>query len=271
VSVDLRRELAAAEQAAHVGATVVALHYARTTIAVETKPDDSPVTDADRDANGAIIAAIQASFPDDVILTEELPDDGARLGARRVWIIDPLDGTRDFVARTGQFSVHVALVIDGEPVVGVMAQPATSTMYAARLGGGAWRIRDGTRAPIRVSSTADVAALRIGVSRLNASDRLGRFLDASGLRARAVAIGASVKHAAVAAGELEAAINLSAGEQEWDTCAPDIVIREAGGLFTDGDGNPFRYNQRDLTHVRGSIASNRACHAALVALVQPHL
>jgi 3'(2'), 5'-bisphosphate nucleotidase len=75
----------------------------------------------------------------------------------------------------------------------------------------------------------------------------------------------------MAEGALDACVNLSPGEQEWDTCAPEVVIRAAGGAFTDGDGRPFRYNQRDLGHYRGSVASNGACHAALVELLRPHL
>lgn len=84
-------------------------------------------------------------------------------------------------------------------------------------------------------------------------------------------MGASVKLMALARGDLDTVINLSSGEQEWDTCAPEIVIREAGGVFTDADGRPFVYNQPDVSHKRGSIASNGACHASVLTLVQPYL
>jgi 3'(2'), 5'-bisphosphate nucleotidase len=113
--------------------------------------------------------------------------------------------------------------------------------------------------------------VRIGTSRLNATGRLGAFLASAGLAARAVPMGASSKHMVLAEGGLDACVNLSPGEQEWDTCAPEVIIREAGGAFTDGDGRPFRYNQPDLAHRRGSLASNGACHAALLALLRPHL
>ncbi len=83
-------------------------------------------------------------------------------------------------------------------------------------------------------------------------------------------MGASVKYNALARGELDLVINLSPGEQEWDTCAPEVVIREAGGQFTDGDGRVFRYNQRDTAHRRGSLASNGAHHAALLEQLRPH-
>ena len=112
--------------------------------------------------------------------------------------------------------------------------------------------------------------MRVGVSRLNPTGRLGACLAATGLGGRAVAMGASVKYNALARGELDVVINLSPGEQEWDTCAPEVVIREAGGTITDGDGRPFRYNQRDTAHRRGSLASNGAIHAALLEQLRPH-
>jgi 3'(2'), 5'-bisphosphate nucleotidase len=266
-------ELATAERAARAGGEVVAAHYARGPIPVETKADRSPVTEADRAAGVAIAAVLREAFPDDWILSEEDADDHARLERRRVWIVDPLDGTRDFIARTDQFSVHVGLAVAGAAVVGAVYQPVSGALFAAAAAGGAWRTRGrgGERVRIAVSRAADPAELRIGTSRMNATSRLGQFLAAAGLAGRAVPMGASVKHMAMAEGALEACINLSPGEQEWDTCAPEVIIREAGGMFTDGDGRPFRYNQRDLGHYRGSIASNGACHGALVELLGPHL
>ena len=267
----MNRELAIAERAARAAGEVVAAHYARGPIAVETKADRSPVTEADRAASAAIAGVLREAFPGDWILSEEDADDLARLERRRVWIVDPLDGTRDFIARTGQFSVHVALAEDGVAVVGAVYQPVPDAMYAAAAGGGAWRTRGGERVRLAVSQTRDLGALRIGTSRLNATSRLGQFLAAAGLDGRAVPMGASVKHMALAEGALDACVNLSPGEHEWDTCAPEVVIREAGGMFTDGDGRPFRYNRPDLGHHRGSLASNGACHDALLARLRPHL
>jgi 3'(2'),5'-bisphosphate nucleotidase len=268
---DYADELAVAERAAREAGELVATYYERGPIAADQKPDGSPVTEADRAAGAWITAVLRAAFPGDWILSEEEADDPARLSRRRVWIVDPLDGTRDFVARTGQFSVHVGLAVDGAAVVGAVYQPVSATMYAAAANGGAWRTRGRERTRLAVSSIGTPAALRVGTTRLNTTGRLSRFLSDTGLYTRAVAMGASVKHMAMAEGALDACINLSPGEQEWDTCAPEVVIREAGGAFTDGDGRPFRYNQPDLGHYRGSIASNGASHGALVELLRPHL
>jgi len=260
-------ELEVAERAARAAGEVIAAHYANGAIEVITKPDASPVTAADKAASATITEILRAAFPHDAILDEELPDDGARLGAERVWIVDPLDGTRDFVARTGQFSVHVGLAVGGAAVVGVMYQPVADALYAARQGGGAWR--NGKR--IRVAGTRELCELRIGTSRQLSDQRLVQFLAEAGLDGQVVAMGASTKHAAIAAGELDLTINLLPGEFDWDTCAPEVVIREAGGRMTDADGAPFRYNQREVRHRRGSIASNGPCHDQLVERLRGYL
>ena len=265
---DLRAELQVAEQAARAAGELIRAHYERGTIEIETKADSSPVTVADKDANGAILAILQASFPADAILSEETPDDDARLTNHRVWIIDPLDGTKDFINRSGEFSVHVGLAIDGAPAVGAVYQPITRVMASASRGHGAWRVvmgsGDGQRERMHVSATAELPALRVGTSRAYPSAKLMAFLDEHRVASR-VAMGASTKLVAVAAGELDCVINMGSGELEWDTCAPEVIVREAGGAYSDRDGRPFRYNQADPMHHRGSIASNGVCHAAVVA------
>lgn len=267
-------ELREARAAAGAAAAVIMRHYAQGAIAVETKTDESPVTAADRDANAVIVERLRAAFPDDGILSEELPDDASRLSKRRVWIVDPLDGTRDFVARTGDFTVHVALAIDAVATIGVVAQPVTGAIYYAVAGQGAFVAPDAAGPDdgeaIRVSDVATLAQLRVGVSRLNLSARVGAALRSAGLEGNAVMMGASIKYMAVARGALDAAINLSPGECEWDTCAPEVIVQAAGGRVSDADGRPFRYNQANPCHRRGSIVSNGRCHDCLAALVAPH-
>jgi 3'(2'), 5'-bisphosphate nucleotidase len=260
---DYRAELQIAERAARAAGELIRAHYERGPIAVDTKADASPVTQADRDANAAVLDILAGAFPADAILSEETEDSGARLTSRRVWIVDPLDGTKDFVNRSGEFSVHVGFADGGTAVVGAVYQPITRVMYAASAGHGAWRVIDDERTRVHVVPNAQLSALRIGTSRAYPSEALVRFLDAHGITDR-IAMGASTKLVAIAAGELDAVINLGAGECEWDSCAPDVIIREAGGAYTDGDGAPFRYNQPDPMHHRGSLASNGACHAALI-------
>jgi 3'(2'), 5'-bisphosphate nucleotidase len=264
------RELEVAERAARAAGEILRAHYARATVQIDTKADASPVTQADREANEAILSVLRAAFPDDAILSEETPDNAARLSARRVWIIDPLDGTRDFIARTGEFAVHVGFAVDGVATVGAVYRPTLDAMYSAVEGGEATCTTAAVRHVLRVSSEAARDKLRIGTSRMNPSSLLSRVVAETGIAAQTVAMGASTKHMAVAAGDIDAVIALGS-EHEWDTCAPEVVVRAAGGAFTDGDGQRFRYNQRDTMHYRGSLATNRACHAELVELVRPYL
>jgi 3'(2'), 5'-bisphosphate nucleotidase len=265
------RELAVAKAAAREAGDIILRHYANPAIDVTTKSDSSPVTAADLEANAVIIRALSAAFPDDAILTEETPDDRARLTKRRVWIIDPLDGTRDFVARTGDFCVHIGLAVQNAAVLGVVYQPVPASLAYAVAGGGAFEERDGQTHPLKASTLSAAGQIRIGVSRLNLDEGLGKCLMAAGMSDRAVRLGASVKHIALARGELDAVLNLSPSEQEWDTCAPEVIMREAGCTVTNGDGAPFRYNQPDLYRPRGSAASNGHCHKLVLRVMAPCL
>ena len=258
-----------ATQAAREAGRVILRRYREGAIAVEPKLDNSPVTVADREANAVILATLTPAFPDDAILSEESPDSRARLGKARVWIVDPLDGTRDFVARTGDFCVHVGLAVEGIATVGVVHHPLSGAMFTAVRNEGAFLDVDGTRTRLATSTIAPRESISLGVSRLNISANLLAALVAVGLDQQTVAMGASVKLMAVARGALEAVVTFSAAEMEWDTCAPEVIVREAGGKFTDLDGRAFRYNQLELSHQRGSVASNGACHAVLLELLRP--
>ncbi len=267
----LERELEIACLAAREAGRVILSHYGNPNIAVETKPDASPVTIADQAANTKVLHHLRAAFADDAFLSEESPDDGSRFGRRRVWIIDPLDGTRDFLAQTGDFSVHIGLCIDEQPVLGVVYQPVRQALYRACQGTGAFLESSGASTRITTSTRREPGELRVGISRLNPDEGLGKCLAASGLAPRAVAMGASVKHMALARGDLDAVLNLSPAEQEWDTCAPEVILTEAGCTVSDGDGRPFRYNQKDLYRRRGSVASNGLCHGLMLRVMAPCL
>jgi 3'(2'),5'-bisphosphate nucleotidase len=269
--IKLERELEIACLAAREAGRVILGHYGNPEIVVSIKPDASPVTVADQASNTVVLDHLRAAFPDDAFLSEESPDDGSRFGRRRVWIIDPLDGTRDFLAQTGDFSVHIGLVIDAQPVLGVVYQPVRQARYYASQGTGAFLESSGTTARLATSTRREPSELRVGISRLNPDEGLGKCLAASGLAPRAVAMGASVKHMALARGDLDAVLNLSPAEQEWDTCAPQVILTEAGCTVSDGDGKPFGYNQQDLYRRRGSVASNGLCHSFMLRVMAPCL
>jgi 3'(2'), 5'-bisphosphate nucleotidase len=267
----LDRELEVAKRAARAAGKVILEHYADPELGLQLKPDQSPVTAADDAANASLVAELSAAFPEDALLSEESPDDPIRFQRRRVWIIDPLDGTRDFLAKTGDFCVLIGLCIDNAPVLGVAYEPTRDALYYARKGSGAFLETGGSTHTITTSKRELPTEVRVGISRLNPDEGLGKVMAAAGLAPRAVQMGAAVKHMALARGDLDAVMNLSAAEQEWDTCAPEVILIEAGCTVTDGDGKPFLYNQKDLHRRRGSIASNGRCHNLMIRVMAPCL
>lgn len=232
---------------------------------VEQKPDGSPLTRFDLEANARIVATLAAAFPGDAVLSEELADDRARLNASRVWIVDPLDGTRDFAEGSPDYAVHVALAVAGQPVVGVVACPALGRVYAAATAGGA-AVRDaGGARRIRVGEARPLARTRTGITRTSMHPALERFLAVTGLGQAAVPRGASIKHMLLAEGALDLCLTLHDRENEWDTAAPGLIVLEAGGTVTDADGAALRYNRPDPRHRRGVLLSSGHHHAELVA------
>ncbi|HXJ21225.1 MAG TPA: 3'(2'),5'-bisphosphate nucleotidase CysQ [Polyangia bacterium] len=267
----LDRERQIACEAARDAGRVILEFYGKADVPMELKPDQSPVTAADHAADALIQDRLRTAFPADGVLTEESLDDGSRFGKSRLWIVDPLDGTRDFLAQTGDFSVHIALCVDGQAVLGVVYQPVRQALYHAVRGGGAFMDSKGISTQVRTSRRSEPGELRVGISRLNPDEGLGKCLAASGLAPRSVAMGASVKHMALARGDLDAVLNLSPAEQEWDTCAPEVILREAGCTVSDGDGNQLKYNQKDLFRRRGSVWSNGLCHPLMLRVIAPCL
>ena len=251
------RYLKVATEAAMRGGRAVMEEYGRETI--RTKDDDSPVTSADLKSNEAIKTVLaETPLP---VLSEE--DDDERDGSGRIWIVDPLDGTSDFVDRTGEFTVMVALVSDGVPVIGAINRPATGATYAAERGGGAWRSDGGAWARIRVdgAAPADCIALR---SRHHYTEAERLFLESLGL-AEIRALGSSLKAARISEGGAHVYATFTDRMKEWDTAASWCIIHEAGGRMTDMAGAPLTYNRPDVFHRNGILATNGSIHDYIVS------
>ena len=215
---------------------------------VERKADASPVTEADLVANHLIASRLADLGDGWPVLTEEgrAPAWRERREWQRYWLVDPLDGTREFVKRNGEFSVNIALIDAGEPVLGVVLAPAVDLEYAAIRGEGAWRYDDGTARSIRVRPVAEPPTLAL--SRSHASRRemhlIETFSRPGGDRANVVRCGSSLKTCLVAEGEADLYPRLGP-TSEWDTAASQCVLEAAGGFLTDLSGRPLRYNTRD--------------------------
>lgn len=234
------REVEIARRAALAGAEVVARHASAERRAAWDKSDDNPVTAADLEANGAILQVLRGAFPGDVVLSEETADSAERLAAERVWIVDPLDGTKEFIEGVPQFAVSVALALGGEPVAGCIVEPTSGECFWAARGAGAYL---GERR-LSVSRAASLAESVLLSSRTEL--KRGQVEAFRGLFKRIDPVGSvALKLALVAAGRADVWLS-AAPKSEWDVCAGDLLVREAGGVFVELARGARRYNQRDV-------------------------
>lgn len=264
-------ELEIAIAAAKEAAIAIRDLYDRSAAESYIKGDGSPVTDADLASDRIIRRHLTTAFPDDAILTEEGADDQRRLAAARCWVVDPIDGTQQFIERTGNFDILIALVIDHRPVAGLLLQPTTSTLLTATLGGGAWIELDGIRRPLRFGPASAAPRLVTSIW-LGAPENLP-FLDRISTRmgsptASVSPLGITVRTFVPPDNEFDVLIGLDvSGKQsmawEWDFAAADIVVHEGGGVITDVDGNLHRYNKPVPRNLNGIVlAVDARSHAA---------
>jgi 3'(2'), 5'-bisphosphate nucleotidase len=212
---------------------------------VQEKDDKSPLTAADLASHHAILDGLGEMTPDIPVLSEEsasLPY-SERSSWNRYWLVDPLDGTREFVKRNGEFTVNIALIEDGVPVLGVVHVPVTGVSYMACRGRGAMKQESGkTPVAIQARALGDGPVMVVG-SRSHRGDSLIRFLDKLGDH-EMVGMGSSLKLCLVAEGAADIYPRLGP-TSEWDTAAAQCVVEQAGGYVTDTDMQPLRYNTKD--------------------------
>lgn len=232
------------------------------------KQDRSPVTEADHASNRVIMAGLAEAFPKDAVLSEESKDSGARLDAYRVWIVDPLDGTKEFLAQNGEFCIMIGLAVKGEATLGVVHLPARDVLYAAERGGGASVQRNGTRAQLRRESGAGESIRLVG-SRSHSDPLLERIQEVLGITDVRPSGSVGVKCGLVAEGERDLYVHPVPYLKEWDTCAPEVVLREAGGDVVDCLGEPLRYNKRNPTQPAGIIACAPGLRGRVVERIRP--
>jgi 3'(2'), 5'-bisphosphate nucleotidase len=248
--------LAHVESVVRLAGAAVLRHYGLACAPVD--PGPSPVTAADRASNRILLAGLRSAFPADAILSEEEKDSGDRLERERVWIVDPLDGTKEFLAGNGEFSVMVGLVERGEPVLGLVYLPALDVLYGAVRGRGAWVERGGRRSRLRCAP-ADPRGLRLVGSRSHPDPLLARMQGALGIPEAVPCGSVGVKCGRIAESECDLYLHPVPYLKEWDTCAPDAILTEAGGWVSDCRGEPLRYNKPDPVQPHGILAAAPGC------------
>jgi 3'(2'), 5'-bisphosphate nucleotidase len=270
-----RQEIAVATELARAAGAILLKHY-HSPFLVEQKinalQEMEEVTAADREANDLIVRRLAFEFPDDGILAEESTDTDDRLTKERVWLIDPMDGTKNFVQRDGDFAVQIGLALGGEVILGTVYQPVRDVLYRAVKGEGAWREQNDLEAErMSVSEKTDPAEMVLASSRSHRSPRMERVVDSFGFRRETRRGSVGVKIGLIAEREADLYLHLSPSTKQWDTCAPEIILTESGGRLTDLFGKPLRYNAPRIDNRNGVVATNGAAHETVIENLRPLL
>ncbi len=259
----MEKEKDIAVAAAHAAGDIIRQIYA-TDYAVDYKSkDNSPVTVADREANKKIQEMLQGACPDYGWLSEETVDSSDRLASCRVWIVDPIDGTQEFIHKIPEFAVSIGLVEDGRPILGVVYNPTLDQLFWAIRGQGAWCGEQ----QLCVPETPRLAEATILSSR--SETKRGEWKDLTSLFHARPMGSIAYKLACIANGEADASFTLIP-KNEWDICAGTLLVEEAGGTVTNLRGKPVIFNQ-PTTLLQGLVASNGNLHTQLLELIRPRL
>jgi 3'(2'), 5'-bisphosphate nucleotidase len=262
---NLTRELDLARTLAVEAGRLILEVYATEFDVVDKAAGAGPVTEADRRANTLLVRELRRAFPADGIIAEESADNSDARRFARCWYVDPLDGTREFVARNGEFAVHVGLAIGGEARLGVVYKPVDGKLYAGIVGDGCTLESAGKTSRLQVSTRSDQASLRLVVSRSNKSPQTDRIRALLGITDVRECGSVGVKAGLLAENLADVYLHASPRSSRWDSCAPEAVLRAAGGDLTDLFGARYRYDGAELENVRGLFG----CNAAAAAVVQP--
>ena len=222
----------------------------------EKKDDDSPITQADIESNKILKEVLGETGIS--ILSEEDADDKKRLSEEKIWIIDPLDGTTDFVNRTGEFTVMVGLVEKQKSILGIIYWPIKKKMYLAESGKGAF-CHDEEWENIEVTMMSEMQNCHALVSRHHLSEKEKKLLDEMEISV-VTSIGSSLKVTEIASGDAEIYLTTTNKMKQWDTCASNCIISEAGGKMTDISGKEMIYNTESVNHENGILVTNGLIH-----------
>jgi 3'(2'), 5'-bisphosphate nucleotidase len=269
------RELEVVTELARDAGAILLRHY-HSPFLVEQKVNANKeleeVTAADRESNDLIVRRLAAEFPDDGILAEESADTERRLDKDRVWMIDPMDGTKNFIRRDGDFAVQIGLAVNGESVAGVVYQPVRDVLYRAARGAGSW-IEAPEKSAARMSVSGVVAPheMVLASSRNHRSPRMELVVSRFGFKDEVRRGSVGVKIGLITERLADLYLHMSPGTKQWDTCAPEIILIEAGGRLTDLFGQPLRYNGVRVDNRNGIVATNGAAHEMVIENLAPLL
>ncbi len=270
-----QREIEVATELARAAGGVLLRHY-QSPFLVEQKvnalQETEEVTAADREANELIVSRLRKEFPEDGILAEESTDTEHRLKKDRVWLIDPMDGTKNFIRRDGDFAVQIGLAVNGESVLGTVYQPVRAVLYRAVRGDGSWiEEKNDAARRMSVSSRTNPNEMVLASSRSHRSPRMERVVSKFQFRNEVRRGSVGVKIGLITEQQADLYLHLSPSTKQWDTCGPEIILQEAGGRLTDLFGKPLRYNGIRIDNRNGIVATNGAAHNMVIEKLKPLL
>lgn len=273
----LEKELETAVSLARLAGTRILEFYALEIIAEEKLGADNlvePVTIADKTASRVIVEGLERAFPADAVLSEEEVDHAEnRLAGKRVWMIDPIDGTWGFIKKDGDFGVQIGLTENGATILGVVFLPVHGKLFYAVKGAGAFLIENADEPKrLKVSDKTDFRRMTLASSRNHRSPKMRRVIEDFGLKKEIRRGSVGLKVGLLAERIADLYVHLSPRTKFWDTCAPQIILEEAGGAMTDLFGAPLRYDRRDVQNHNGILAScGGAAHERALENLKPLL
>lgn len=248
------RELEIAKAAAiEAGRKIMEVYEGEEKLLVELKEDASPLTVADRYSNEIIVKRLKAAFPDYAVLSEEEKDSLNRLENEYCFVVDPLDGTKEFIKRNGQFTVNIALACRHRSVMGVIYVPVTGELYFASKGDGAYLEINGKRERLHVSDR--MKDIRTVMSSSHGCEQMDALIEKNRLK-NYVKMGSSLKGCVIAKGDAEIYYRFNP-TMEWDTAAMQCIVEEAGAIFRQMDDSEMLYNRENSKNEKGFYIINR--------------
>ena len=261
-------ELSVAVDLARKAGKVVMEVYA-TDFSVSYKGASDPVTDADKRGNDLIVAGLEQAFPEDIVVAEESEPPVDSRAASRIWFVDPLDGTKEFVAKNGEFSVMIGLAIHGRAQLGVVYRPDGDILYAGVVGQGAWMEMGGQHTPLTVIESKSLVAPTLAVSRSHRNPLLENICKDLGVEKEVSSGSVGLKVGLIARGIADVYIEPGPYTKLWDACGPDAILRATGGQFTNILGEPLTYGLTQLKNTHGLVATNGAIHEKVIKGLEP--
>ncbi len=227
---------------------------------VSYKGANDPVTEADQQANTLIVKGLMTAFPDDRVVAEESPLPLEAQTTGRVWYVDPLDGTKEFISRNGEFSIMIGLTLNARTQLGVVYWPTEEQLFGGITDQEAWMEYQGIRYPLKAAQTKSPPALSIVASRSHRSPHLSAIKQKLNIQEEHPMGSVGLKIGFIAKGGADFYMEPGPYTKAWDACAPEAILRGAGGCFTDIHGNPIQYGTNEFRNLHGILGSTKDCH-----------